>query len=169
MKYTTFILLMLVLVSCKTEEWATKKIHEIDYRHPAVSQSFCGNRYPPIVTPSKPQYIQGETDTMLLTVDSVVHDTITNTVTKFITRLVFRTDTIKQTDTVVNDAEIQACETKLTDKDITIAKKEQRIETKNKWLLYLSITLGVFVVVAVIRLILKIKSGGFSLPKIGGS
>lgn len=157
----TTLLAILLLSSCgMTKKAANRKLANIQHDQPGVLENYCGDEYPPLILPGEPEYIKGDTkylpgkqvyfydttikDSILLQVDTVV-----------------RVDTFKQTDTVENTAKIRGLNTTLKDKDEKIAVCKSKIKSKNKWILYMGITLGTIAVISVVSIILKIKSGSW--------
>lgn len=156
------ITLAMMLVGCYTQKKARRQVVKAQAVHPYVVSSLCGDLYPPL-TLIKDSVIhkKGETlisDTLFMTVDC---DTVFNEVSK--TKLVkvpcphavLRTDTIFITKErqVVNTAEIETLNKKLSDLNIESAKRETRYSI----LLKVAIGLAAYTVLRWVFRIWKIK------------
>lgn len=176
MKKILVAILLVVVASCKTENWAVKKINEIDYKHPEVAQNFCGTKYAPRISPAKPQLIKGDTvygepeiliggsstntdtglyirtDTVIMRITSRTTDTVKIKIPKYIH------DTLLIRDTVVNVAELEACNTNLEKAERKNAELETKLATNKKWVLWLAIGLLVLILAIILYVIIKVKS-----------
>jgi hypothetical protein len=124
---------LFTITGCYTERTATRQVVKAQAVYPAVVAGFCAKLYPPTnSTDTKTEYIKGDT---VRTVDTtVVFDTLTNTVYKYINRYYYIHDTafITKKEVQVNTAAVEALQYKVDDLKDTINSKNVTIG--NLWL-----------------------------------
>ena len=94
----------MLFASCSTQKKALRQVIKADVKHPTVVSGYCGTKYPP-------KFGKGETITKMVQGDIVydtvaIHDTITNTITKYVFKTRVDTFYSKTIDTVENTAMI---------------------------------------------------------------
>jgi len=141
----TFFFLASLSTSCYTQRKAQSQVIKADVTYPTIVSGYCAAKFPPKTsTNTITKFVQGET-----TIDTlIVNDTITNSITKYLTK--YRIDTLKvhTIDTIENTAKIsqlQAIEDKMS---IDLSEANVKIavlkESKSNWM-WLAITLGAII------------------------
>jgi hypothetical protein len=143
--------------SCYTERTAQRQVDKAHHRYPLVPATFCSERYPPTDSISiVKEYIPGED--LVFTDTLVEFQTLRDTavVTKYITRTVRTTDTLRYTryvqqenkaGLIVKDAVIKKCSEEN-------ALLRQSNDSKTCWLWILGGILGMYLLYRLVRLYL---------------
>ena len=147
--------MILGMSSCYTARTAERQVDKAHHKYPAVPAKFCAERFPPLDSISIiTEYIQGEdivyTDTLVER--NYMLDTLI--LTKYITKTVKTTDTLRDTKyvqqenkalLVVKDAEIQELS-----KEVVVLNQSRN--SWRKWTLVLGVLLVSYVLFRIIKL-----------------
>jgi hypothetical protein len=148
----TLVAMLLGMSSCYTERTAQKQVDKAHHRYPDVPAKFCSDIYPPTDSVSVvKEYLQGEdhvfTDTLMEF--HHLHDTLI--LTKYITKTIKTTDTLRDTRYVqqenkalvaLRDAELKTLNSQLL--SIT--------DSRNNWRRYALILSGILALYALFRI-----------------
>jgi len=150
--------LWLFLTGCHTAKSDTKKVAAVDYRHPLVLAGYCASKYPPTDSTSiVKEYIQGEDIVFSDTVVRYEMHSDTVFATKWLTKTIKTTDTIRDTRyvqqenkalIVLRDAELKVCGAELI----------KKTESRDNWRMWALIgwgIIGLSVIVWIVRTYLK--------------
>lgn len=152
--------MVLGMSSCYTERKAQEQVDKAHHRYPAVPAKFCSEQYPPKDSVSVlKEYLQGEdvvfTDTLIM----LHHLQDTVVLTKYITKTIKTTDTLRDTRYVqqenkalltLKETELRTVNTKLT--SVTDSRDDWR-----RWTLILGGVLVLYIAFRVVRYYLMRK------------
>jgi choline kinase len=122
----TGVAMLLGMGSCYTERTAQKQVDKAHHRYPAVPAKFCSEKYPPTDSVSMvKEYIQGEDFVFADTLLEIHHLRDTTVLTKYITKTIRTTDTLRDTKYVQQEnkalVSLKEAEIKNLNKNLTSA------------------------------------------------
>ncbi len=139
------LLILLILSSCKSPQWAYKKMSRVEAFQPVILSKYCGSRFPPAVYDStRVEFAPG----VPVVFRDTVRDTLKNAIISQITQRVYQRDTI--TVTQVKQVENKAAIESLTRENLQLQVSEQTLIERHRKARSMAIWLGLTLVVMVI-------------------